>query len=257
MAPPRRYNLNNSSRPSGSANSTGGTTTPSPAPAAGASKTPSGGGGSSGKNGNGIIGYFVIPTVLATLWLVTIGISLNNSIEISIFIVVFILTAINILFGKGASKWISLGLAVVMGCIIWGNYNYINSSTPPTEQSAGQQEQVAPAPVEDIIYIDPILPNTNRATNLVKTGNYTFSKGKNRLCFSRLGDEDGYHGQLIKVDGKEYNAGESGKCYPVTINQANVYVEFVYPHQSEVDTYALNRKEKNGQGVYPFLEPVQ
>ena len=235
---------------------------PSPAPATGGSKTSSGGGDSSGKNGTWI-GYFLITTILATLWLIIRGLVLSppshyNGIELGILIVVFVLTAINILFGKGGSKWISLVLAVVMGCIIWGNYNYINSSNLPPEQSVGQQEQVAPAPVEEkIIYMDPILPTTNSSTNLIKTGNYKAIKGKNRLCLSRLGDMSSYYGQLIKIEGIEYKAGESGKCYPIYINKNNIYVEFIYPPQTEVDTYLLTSKERNGQGIYPFLEPVK
>lgn len=259
MALPR-YRANNTPKPSGSS--------PSPAPASGASKTPSGGGGSSGKSGNGIIGYFLIPTILATLWLVIRGVvsppTHYSNIEIGIFIIVFVLTAINILFGKGASKWISLVLVVVMGCIIWGNYNYINSSNATkntsTEQSAGQ-EQVATAPAtveEEEISKEPILPKSNNPILLTKSGYYNTIKGKYRLCFSWLGDEeDGGSriNQSIKINDVEFNSRGSN-CYPYK-SEGKIYVEFINPTQTPNDSYSYYKKRVGGQGIYPFLELVK
>jgi hypothetical protein len=165
-----------------------------------------------------------------------------------------VVAIINLLSGK--QKSISLITIIAIGCILWGNDHNIKSTTSE-QSSTQQQEQVPPAPVEETIYMDPILPNTNSSIDLVKTGNYKAIKGKNRLCLSRLGDMSSYYGQLIKIKGIEYKAGESGKCYPISITEDTIYVEFVYPPQTEVDTYLLTGKEKNGQGIYPFLEPVR
>lgn len=241
---------------------------PSPAPATGASKTPSGGGGSSGKNGNKIIGYFVIPTVLATLWLVIRGVvsppTHYSNIEIGIFIVVFVLTAINILFGKGASKWISLGLAVVMGCIIWGNYNYINSSNPtkntPTKQSAGQ-EQVAPAPatIEEI-------PSTERMVwagkKIVLAGDreYLLPKGKKSLCITALGMKDGSTlvPQDITIGGISYiTLGSKCQELPAEL-EGRVIVDFSPgkpwgTKKAIINIYEEYDSKPGGIGQLPFI----
>jgi hypothetical protein len=233
----------------------------SPAPAEGESKTPSGGGGSSGKNGNWI-GYFLITTILATLWLAIRGFVLSppshyNGIELVIFIVVFVLTAINILFGKGGSKWISLVLAVVMGCIIWGNYNYINSSTPPTEQSAGQQEQggsssTTPTP-EAPIARERIAKIPGKVIVLTKSKTITLPPGQKDICFSWLGyNTNGDRvNQQLTIGGVQFST-QGSNCFPVEM-EGEVEVKFLNPPQTEVDTYKIIR-EKGGQGEYPFIK---
>lgn len=236
---------------------------PSPAPATGGSKTSSGGGDSSGKNGTWI-GYFLITTILATLWLIIRGLVLSppshyNGIELGILIVVFVLTAINILFGKGGSKWISLVLAVVMGCIIWGNYNYINSSNPPPEQSVGQQEQVAPAPVEE-------MPSTERMVwagkkiLLAGDGEYLFPKGEKSLCITALGMKDGSTlvPQDITIGGISYNTLGS-KCQELPAElEGRVIVDFSPgkpwgTKEAIINIYKEYDSKTGGIGELPFI----
>jgi hypothetical protein len=237
---------------------------PSPAPAAGNSTaTPSassGGSSSSGQKGKGIPNWIMILGIayLVIRGLLIIWINYITQLDWIIIIVLALLAIVS--FWNGKNRWLALVLVSAIACILWFNQAHIDSFKPKprsnTEQSA-QQEQVAPAPIDEIIYMDPILPNTNSSIDLVKTGNYKAIKGKNRLCLSRLGDMSSYYGQLIKIEGVEYKAGESGKCYPISITEDTIYVEFVYPPQTKVDTYLLTDKEKDGQGVYPFLEPVK
>lgn len=162
-------------------------------------------------------------------------------------------------FFTGKNRFLALILVSAIGCIIWFNQYHIASFTPQpvsTEQSKFPVKQDTPVE-EEIVSTEPILPLTNNSTRLMKTGTYKVVKGKNRLCFSRLGDGSGFYGQFLRIDGKEYKAGESGKCNPIDIYKDNIVVEFVYPPQTVVDTYLLTRKEKGGQGVYPFLEPIK
>jgi len=111
MAPPRRYNLNNSSRPSsGSTGTSTGGTAPSPATASGGS--PSGGGGSSGKSLSAF--WSIIPLVLAGLWLgakiILFGGEISN-MEIFILAILAILA-----WGLDQKKWfISVAILVILG----------------------------------------------------------------------------------------------------------------------------------------------
>ena len=118
--------------------------------------------------------------------------------------------------------------------------------------------QAAPAETEEAHFKGPILPLTSRPTFLKKTGSYNVGVGKHRLCLSWLGDNSGWHGQLITIDGIEYKAGgEGGACYEIVTSNELLYVKFTFPPQLEMDTYALVSKEKGGQGVYPFIEQMK
>jgi len=262
MAPPRRYNLNNSSRPSGSANSTGGTTTPSPAPASGNSSTTpsaSSGGGSSGKNGVNIPAW-IMPIGIAYLIIRGLFIIGRNYITIFDWVIIAILAFFAICsFWNGKNRWLSLVLIVAIGCIIWFNQYHIDSfktqSTPPTEQG-----QVAPAPIplEEEIDKRPIFPTTNSPIYLIRSGRYKVKPGKYRLYFSWLGYDTGYVNQWLKIDGLDYKA-TGRKVYELNVTKDEIQVQFINPYQTDPqeDTYLVIRKEPGGQGLHPFLEPVQ
>lgn len=165
-----------------------------------------------------------------------------------------VVAIINLLSGK--QKSISLITIIAIGCILWGNDHNIKSTT--SEQSAGQQEQVAPAPVEEDIDKGAILPRTNNPIYLTKSGQYVVKQGKYRLCFSWLGDEeDGGSriNQSLKINDFEFNSTGSN-CYQYT-SEGKIYVEFINPTQSTTDTYLHYKKRVGGQGIYPFLEPLK
>jgi hypothetical protein len=121
-------------------------------------------------------------------------------------------------------------------------------------------EQVAPTPPveEEEISKEPILPRSNNAILLKRSGYYNTIKGKYRLCFSWLGDEeDGGSriNQSLKINDVEFNSRGSN-CYQYE-SEGKIYVEFINPTQTPNDSYSYYRKRVGGQGVYPFLEPVQ
>ncbi len=258
MAPPRRYNLNNSSRPSsGSTGTSTGGTAPSPAPAAGGS--PSGGGGSSGKNSVNIPAW-IMPIGIAYLIIRGLFIIGRNYITIFDWVIIAILAFFAICsFWNGKNRWLSLVLIVAIGCIIWFNQYHIDSfktqSTPPTEQG-----QVAPAPIplEEEIDKRPIFPTTNSPIYLIRSGRYKVKPGKYRLYFSWLGYDTGYVNQWLKIDGLDYKA-TGRKVYELNVTKDEIQVQFINPYQTDPqeDTYLVIRKEPGGQGLHPFLEPVQ
>jgi hypothetical protein len=131
------------------------------------------------------------------------------------------------------------------------------SVAPPSSEQKAHMNQAAPAETEEADFKGPILPLTSRPTVLKKTGSYNVGVGHHRLCLSRLGDNSGYWGQLIVIDGVEYKAGEGGVCYKISTSKERIFVKFTYPPQLEVDTYALASREKGGQGIYPFIEPME
>lgn len=195
MALPR-YRANNTPKPSGRANSTSGTT--SPAPVAGNS--------TASQSASKDIPKWIMPLGIA--YLVIRGLTIIAKIYIGFWDWIIILglavvAIINLLSGK--QKSISLITIVAIGCILWGNDHNIKSNT--SEQSVGQQQQVAPAPVEETISTERVVVSGRKIT-LTGDGTYTVPAGKKSLCFENLGMKDGSSktSQYITINGIEYSA---------------------------------------------------
>jgi len=238
-------------------------TSPSPAPAKVNSTTASSAssGGGSAQKGKSIPNW-IMPIGIAYLMIRGLFIIGSNYIATFDWVIIAILFLLAIIsFWNGKNRWLSLILIVAAGCIIWFNQAHIDSSNQnSTEQSAGQ-EQVATAPAtveEEEISKEPILPKSNNPILLTKSGYYNTIKGKYRLCFSWLGDEeDGGSriNQSIKINDVEFNSRGSN-CYPYK-SEGKIYVEFINPTQTPNDSYSYYKKRVGGQGIYPFLELVK
>jgi hypothetical protein len=171
-----------------------------------------------------------------------------------LFIALGVVSLIGFFASSGKQKTISgflLGLSLVLGVIPF-------SVTPPSNVQKDQKPQAAPAETGEALHKEPILPLTSSPTHLKKTGTYNVGVGNHRLCFSWLGDNSGWHGQLITIDGVEYKAGGGGgACYKLVTQNDVIVVKFIFPPQLEMDTYDLVSRERGGQGIYPFIEPTK
>jgi hypothetical protein len=221
----RRYNLNNSSRPSGSANSTSGTTTPSPATAAGGSKTPSGGGGSSDKNLPGF--WSIIPLVLAGLWLgakiILFGGGISN---LEIFILAILAIFAWVLDQKKC--FISSGILVILA---------IKLLTPPD--------------------MDPIVIN--------RDGEYDLPNRPLKVCFTKTGDINEFLVHKVLIQDILFSQHEDGcKNLPKTVQGKTVSISLLsgQPYSQEVknrigmDDVNNNYEyyKKVGFGHYPVIQ---
>jgi hypothetical protein len=215
--------------------------------------------------------------VFSTLYYVLLGFGVIKWgwVQFNVLIMLLIIALSAILAGskdipstlQGVMKlWATLSIAGILALMIAIRFtpgliqslDYSNSSAPPAQQSAGQQEQVAPAPVEEDIDKGAILPRTNNPIYLTKSWQYEAKPGKYRLCFSWLGDRDGYYNQWISVNGVDYKSA-GGNCYPIEITSTEIIVNFINPSQRDDkggDTYRFVR-EYGGQGLYPFIETTE
>jgi hypothetical protein len=210
---------------------------------------------------------------LSTLYYVLLGFGVFKWewVQFNVLIMLLIIALSAILAGskdipsslQGVIKlWALLSIAGILALMIAIRFapglidslDYSHSSTPP-EQST-QQEQLAPAPVEEDIDKRAILPRTNNPIYLTQSGQYKVKPGKYRLCFSWLGDETGYYNQGLRIDNEEF-ISNGLNCFPKNISSNLVNVEFINPPQTEVDTYMMTRNKKGGQGLYPFLETTE
>ncbi|MGA1050623.1 MAG: hypothetical protein ACO3TG_03945 [Minisyncoccia bacterium] len=251
---PRRYSLNNSSRPSGSTGTSTGSTAPTPAaaPANSGGKTPN-----SQKS--------VSPGILLGIsggWLVARMFLLGGSLWILEIIAVIIAAGIaHSKGGKGqkVTAKIIIILAVlnffIPGFNSWVKGIRDNQLNPSPPEQSTQQEQVAPAPVEEEVDKRAILPVSKKYILLKRNGQYKVSPGKYKVCISWLGDKTGYYNQGVKLNNEEFIATGSS-CVQKEINTEFINVEFINPPQIEVDTYLMMRNSKGGQGVYPFVEKL-
>jgi hypothetical protein len=255
MALPR-YRANNTPSPSGSAGTSGSAVSPAPAPASsGGTPTTSKSSKNSGNSGIllGISGGWLVARMFlfgGALWLLEI--------------IAIVITA-GVAHSKGGkgqkvTAKIIIGLAVlnlfIPGFNSWVKGIRDNQLNTNTEQSSQQQEQAAPAPVEEELDKRAILPRTNNPRYLTKSGQYEVKPGKYRLCLSWLGYDTGYVNQWIKVNEVEYKASGS-ECHLLPIHDNIIKVEFLNPPQNEFDTYLLTRNKNQGQGIYPFLESME
>lgn len=254
MALPR-YRANNTPKPSGSANST--SVTPSPAPTTNTS--PSNGGGSSGKTQNWIMPIGIAYLVIRGLFIIG-----RNYITIFDWIIIIILAFFAILsFWKGKNRWLSLVLIVAIGCIIWFNQAHIDSfkqqSTSPTEQSAGKQEQVAPAPTEEIPSTERVVISGKKIT-LTGDGTYSVPMGRKSLCLTNLGMKDGsqYVVQDVTVAGVEYIfSGTECKSLPDEL-KGDVIIDF-FPGKDHgtpkgfKELYNYWKSQPGGQAEWPVI----
>jgi hypothetical protein len=136
--------------------------------------------------------------------------------------------------------------------------DYSNSSVPPpTEQSAGQQEQVvspSPPPTSEApIARERIAQIPGKVIVLTKSKTINLPPGQKDICFSWLGyNTNGDRvNQQLTIGGVQFST-QGSNCFPVEM-EGEVEVKFLNPPQTEVDTYKIIRA-KGGQGEYPFIK---
>lgn len=260
MAPPRRYNLNNSSRPSGSSNNVGGSTTSSPAPASGSntasSKTVLQSTGSPGVL-LGLSGGWLVARMFffgGTLWLIEI-------IAISV--------AAGFVYPKGGKVQKRFATAIIAVALLnlfvpglnpWIKGLRDSQLNPPTiEQSADQPQQVSPAPVEETPSTERVVV-AGRKITLTGDGTYTIPAGRKSLCFTHLGIHDGSTRvpQEIKIGDEIFNTLGT-KCFSLREElSGKIEVDF-FPNREYGDiknvikVYNYWRNQPNGQSEWPVI----
>lgn len=167
---------------------------------------------------------------------------------------------------KGVMKlWTTLSIVGIIILIIATrfspelvqNLDYSHSSPPPTEQSAGQQEQAAP--VEETPSTERIVVSGEKIT-LTGDGTYSVPKGRKSLCFTNLGLKDGSSNtsQYLTINGVEY-ISLGTDCHNLPENlEGNVVIDF-FPGK-EYGTpegvkklYAYWKSQPGGQAEWPVI----
>lgn len=139
------------------------------------------------------------------------------------------------------------------------NLDYSHSSTPPTEQSAGQQEQVAPAPVEEIPSTERVVV-AGRKITLTGDGTYSVPAGKKSLCFENLGMKDGSSktSQYLTINGIEYSSLGT-ECHNLDENLSGEIIVDFFPgkdygsKEGAKQLYNYWRSQPGGQSEWPVI----
>jgi hypothetical protein len=221
------------------------------------SPAPAGGNSTASQSGSKGVPKWIMP--LGIVYLVIRGLTIIAKFNIVFWDWIIILglavvAIINLLSGK--QKFISLITIVVIGCILWFNGHNIQSNT--TDQST-QQEQAAPAPVEETISTERVVVSGRKIT-LTGDGTYTVQYGKKSLCFENLGMKDGSSktSQYLTIDGIEYSALGT-KCHALddTLN-GEIIVDFFpgkdYGSKEGVEKlYNYWRSQPGGQAEWPII----
>jgi len=133
---------------------------------------------------------------------------------------------------KGKRKLIAaslLAVGILLGIATYSNdirQSQLNPSQT-TEQSAGQQEQVAPTPVEEMPSTERMVWGGEKVV-LAGDGEYLLPKGKKSLCITGLGMKDGSTlvPQDITIGGISYGTLGS-KCQELPAElEGRVIVDF-------------------------------
>jgi len=243
MAPPRRYNLNNSSRPSGSANSTGGTTTPSPAPASGNAKTASSNTASQNAGGPA-------PGVLLGLsggWLVTRMIFLGG-VLLPLEIIAIIIAA-GFVYPKGGKVQKRFATAIIVVALL-------NLFVPGINPGVKQIRETQLNTTEEM---SPIV--------IDKDGVYELPNRPLKVCFTMTGDPkiNFYLDNRVNIDGTIFVQREDG-CQRLPKNlqgkSVSIYLLSGQPYSQAVkDRIGMNDVNNNyeyykkiGFGHYPTIQ---
>jgi hypothetical protein len=259
MALPR-YRANNTPSPSGSAGTSGSAVSPAPAPASsGGASSASTASKNSGNSGIllGVSGGWLVARMFlfgGALWIleiiaivITAGFAHKNGNkgQKKIAWIIIFFAGVN-LFIPGFNSWVK-GI----------RDNQLNPSPP--EQSTQQQEQVAPAPLEETISTERVVVSGRKIT-LTGDGTYTVPSGKKSLCFENLGMKDGSSktSQYLTIDGIEYSALGT-KCHALddTLN-GEITVDFFpgkdYGSKEGVEKlYNYWRSQPGGQAEWPII----
>lgn len=257
----RRYTLNNSSQPSGSTGTSTGSTAPtSPAPANSGGKTPN-----SQKS--------VSPGILLGIsggWLVARMFLLGGSLWILEIIAVIIAAGIAHSKGGKGQKVTSkiIIILAVLNFFIPGFNSWVkgirdNQLNPSPPEQSTQQEQVAPAPVEETISTERVVVSGRKIT-LTGDGTYTVPTGRKSLCFTAMGKTDGSEisDQTVEIEykGEKLRYSSLGsKCliFPDNI-VGKIKVDF-FPGKSWGEEPVLSNMYKRyrtmpgGQGDWPVI----
>jgi hypothetical protein len=259
MALPR-YRANNTPSPSGSAGTSGSAVSPAPAPASsGGASSASTASKNSGNSGVllGISGGLLIARMFlfgGALWLleiivivITAGFAHSKGGKgQKVTAKIIILLAVLNLFIPGFNSWVK-GI----------RDNQLNPSPP--EQSA-QQEQVAPAPLEETISTERVVVSGRKIT---LTGDGTYSDiplGIKSLCFSHWGIKDGSTNvpQQISINGEIFNA-LGKKCFALDENLSGKIIVDFFPNldygepEKVKNIYNYWRSQPGGQAEWPII----
>ncbi|NBP57999.1 hypothetical protein EBU71_15965, partial [bacterium] len=136
-------------------------------------------------------------------------------------------------------------------------------SPPPTEQSAGQQEQAFHAPTEEILSTGRVVV-AGRKITLTGDGTYTVPAGRKSLCFTALGKIDGSEItdqtlDIIDNDERLTLSTLGSKCIELpTSMKGSIRVDF-FPNESWGEEPVLSKMYKRyrsmpgGQGEWPVI----
>ena len=260
----RRYNLNNSSRPSGSTGTSTGSTAPppSPAPASGNSTA------SSKKASQNAVSPG--PGVLLGIsggWLIARMFLFGGSLWLLEIIAIATMAGFaHSKGGKGQKKFAKaiIGFAI-LNLLFPGLNSWIKGfresqlNPPTTEQSAEQPQQVAPAPVEEIPSTERVVV-AGRKITLTGDGTYTIPAGKKSLCFTHLGIKDGSTRvpQELSMNGEIFNTLGT-KCFELREDLSGVIIVDFFPEKDYgspsniVKVYNYWRSQPGGQAEWPII----
>jgi uncharacterized membrane protein YuzA (DUF378 family) len=214
--------------------------------------------------------------VFSTLYYVLLGFGVIKWgwVQFNVLIMLLIIALSAILAGskdipstlQGVMKlWAALSISGILALMIAIRFtpgliqslDYSNSSAPPAQQSAGQQEQITqsltPSPNPD--WRRETLPSSNKAIVLERSGIIVLPEGKKRLFFSHMGDETGDLSPVITIAGKDYSAKGAGDFLLPEEVKGKVEVNFngwddkSYPGRLDAYQYYKTRK--------PFIELVE
>lgn len=164
---------------------------------------------------------------------------------------------------KGQKKiaWIIIALTVlnlfIPGFNSWVKGIRDNQLNPsPPEQSTKQQEQAAPAPVEETISTERVVVSGRKIT-LTGDGTYTVPSGKKSLCFENLGMKDGSSkkSQYLTINGIEYSAlGTECHSLPDDL-KGKTFVELFNgkPRDRVKKIYDYWKSQPGGQSEWPII----
>jgi hypothetical protein len=149
------------------------------------------------------------------------------------------------------------------------NLDYSHSSTPPTEQSAGQQELVTPSPTPTPEYTHYSARGGRELKSLSQE--IEIAPYSEELCLSFIKDTYGFYiSQNVLINGKEFLGGESSRsseCHPLdefggVEKKKKVKVRVEIPRimspikggKENGDLYKFVQ-EQGGEASYPVIRP--
>ena len=171
-----------------------------------------------------------------------------------------VISLIGFFASSGKQKRISaflLGLSLLLGIVSFSALSPY--SQPPLGQSEGQQQQGAPAPVEETPSTERVVV-AGRKIPLAGDGTYTVPAGKKSLCFTHLGIKDGSTRvpQELSINGEAFSALGT-KCFELREDLSGEAMVDFFPNKeygspgNVIKVYNYWKSQPGGQSEWPVI----